>query len=130
MKNSKKNWLLIWVFLLLWYGCYFVGCGLNTTTEVWFSEYTYSQENKSLTLKNIQILSSIGYVRSYSSSQEENKLFLTFYKCFWGINSSWGAKDSFTIELDPKIEEIYFWKWENATLILEKDWETWERKRG
>lgn len=126
--KKRKIWLLIWIIVLL-YGIYFVGCGFSTDSDLSFSEYEYSQEKNELILKKINISSSIGYVRGYRSSQTGEKLFLTFYKCFWGINSSLGAKDSFTVELSPETEEIYLWEGENAHLFLKKNVENGERIR-
>lgn len=126
--KKRKIWLLIWIIVLL-YGIYFVGCGFSTDSDLSFSEYEYSQEKNELILKKINISSSIGYVRGYRSSQTGEKLFLTFYKCFWGINSSLGAKDSFTVEISPETEEIYLWEGENAHLFLKKNVENGERIR-
>jgi hypothetical protein len=128
-KKRRKIWLLIWILIILWYGIYFVGCGFSTDSDLSFKEYEYSQEKDELTLKTIIIPSSIGYVRGYKSSQTGEKLFLTFYKCFWGINSSLGAKDSFTVKVSPEIEEIYVWEGENAHLFLKKNAENGERIR-
>ena len=126
--KKRKIWLLIWIIVLL-YGIYFVGCGFSTDSDLSFSEYEYSQEKNELILKKINISSSIGYVRGYRSSQTGEKLFLTFYQCFWGINSSLGAKESFTVELSPETEEIYLWEGENAHLFLKKNVENGERIR-
>ena len=126
--KKRKIWLLIWIIVLL-YGIYFVGCGFSTDSDLSFSEYEYSQEKNELILKKINISSSIGYVRGYRSSQTGEKLFLTFYKWFWGINSSLGAKDSLTVEISPETEEIYLWEGENAHLFLKKNVENGERIR-
>ena len=57
--------------------------------------------------------------------------YLTFYSTF-GINSKLGAKDTFQIELDENMDEIYFYKGERGYVkVLEKDKETgaWQSVR-
>ena len=130
LQKMKKIWIIIWGILLIGYGFYFVGCGFLTTSDVLFQNYAFNSEAYELTFNNIMISSSLWFVRWYTSSQKNNQLFLKFYKCFGGINSSFGAKDSFSLTLDPQIEEVYFWDEEKAYLVLKKNEENRERTRG
>ena len=72
--------------------------------------------------------SSIGYTRDYKDDDvKDDSHYVTFYSTFGGLNSSFGAKNEFELELDKNDTEIYFNRAnENYELVLYKDLETGE----
>ena len=75
---------------------------------------------------------SIGYIRGFKDKGGGVKHhYLTFYYTFGGINSSCGAKNTFTLELSPEDTEIYFNRPGGGyELVLVKDEETGEWHRA
>lgn len=74
----------------------------------------------------------MGYVRDYKD-KGENPHYLHFYATFGGLNSSWGAKNEFVLELAPEDTEIYFHRGNGEyDLVLKKNERTgaWEADRG
>lgn len=87
---------------------------------VFLDDYSVSEDGKVMTLK-VGVASSMGYVRTYKAKQDENKIYLTFYSTF-GLNSKISAKNTFQIDLNPSINEIYFYRGNTGyDLILNKN---------
>lgn len=70
----------------------------------------------------------MGYIRGFADKGGGVKPhYLTFYATFGGFNSSFGAENQFTLELDENDTEIYFNRADGGyELVLQKDAETGE----
>ena len=97
-------------------------------TDVVLRNYKVSEDGKTMTI-TVDVLSSAGYIRKMKQTDnymEPDLINLTFYSTF-GINSKLGAKDTFTLELDSNVDEIYFDKGNKGyNKVLKKDKETGE----
>lgn len=89
-------------------------------TDVVLSDFKVSEDNTKMTIK-INVSSSAGYVRKMKRTGGSMNYYYTFYSTF-GINSTIGAKDTFEIELDQNVDEIYFYTGDKGyTKVLEKN---------
>ena len=79
----------------------------DSRTDVFLKDFELSQDEKTMTLK-VGVSSSAGYVRKMKRTSGSMNYYFTFYSTF-GINSKLGAKDTFEIELDENMDEIYFY---------------------
>ncbi len=71
---------------------------------------------------NIAISSSIGNARALEIKQGEYNKYITFYSAFGFLNSKFGAKSEYEIELNPSCSEIFFYKGDGEfKLVLQKD---------
>jgi len=85
----------------------------------------FSFENDKLTLK-VNVSSSSGYIRHLKGKEEGSNYYITFYSTF-GFNNRFGSKDTFEIELDKKIDKIYFYTNDNRyKLVLVKNNNKWQ----
>ena len=109
---------------------FFIGTGLTKNPKVEIINYSVNEDGSELNF-TIGIPDSIGYTRGYKNKGGGVRShYLNFYNTFGVINSDWGAKFEFTLELDEDDTEVYF----NRTgggyeLVLQKNEETgeWER---
>jgi len=108
----------------------FIGTGLTKNPKVVIKEYSVSEDGKKLNF-SIGIPDSIGYTRGFKNKGGGVKShYLNFYNTFGVINSSWGAKFDYVLELDEDDTEIYFNRTDGGyELVLQKNEETgkWER---
>jgi len=106
----------------------FIGLFLSTggaRTDVNLRNYQVSEDGKTMTI-TVDLISSAGYIRDMKQKNDNHDYYLTFYSTF-GINSKLGAKDTFTLELDSNVDEIYFFKGNKGyNKVLEKDKEVGE----
>ena len=103
----KKKFLIITGTIL---AIIFVGLFLalgGKRTDVFLKGFELSQDGKTMTLK-VGVSSSAGYIRKMKQTSGSMNYYFTFYSTF-GINSKLGAKDTFEIELDNNVDEIYFY---------------------
>ena len=109
---------------------YFVGTGFMERLDVILGDYSVSEDGTELTF-NAHIMSSMGFIRGYKDNGGGVKPhYLTFYSTFGGLNSSFGAKTEFVLELDESDTEIYFKRAKGGyELVLKKNEETglWEK---
>lgn len=84
----------------------FIASG-GSRTDVFLKDFELSQDGKTMTLK-VGVSSSAGYVRKMKRTSGSMNYYFTFYSTF-GINSRLGAKDTFTIDIDNNVDEIYFY---------------------
>lgn len=108
---------------------YFIGTGFQEASNEVLVDYTVSEDGTELTFR-VSTWESIGYVRGFQDKGGGVKPhYLTFYHTFGGINSSWGAKNIFTLKLATEDKEIYFNRPGGGyELVLIKDEETGEWK--
>lgn len=109
---------------------FLVGTGFMERTDVLLVDYSVSEDGTEITF-NAEIMSSMGFIRGYKDNGGGVKPhYLTFYSTFGGLNSSFGAKSEFVLELDKDDSEIYFKRAAGGyELVLQKNKETgeWER---
>lgn len=85
-----------------------VGTGFQKRTDVVLTDYVISENGTTMKLE-IQVSSSMGYIRGYKNNGGGVKPhYLTFYSTFGGLNSSFGAVNSVMLEIAPDDTEIYF----------------------
>lgn len=126
-----KIFLIISLIVFVSLGAiYFVGTGFLERMDVLLYDYSVSEDGTKLTF-NASIASSMGFIRGYKDNGGGVKPhYLTFYSTFGGLNSSFGAKKEFVLELDENDSEIYFKRGNRSyKLVLKKNAETgfWER---
>ena len=109
---------------------FFIGTGFTKNPKVEIINYTLNKDRSVLNF-TIGIPDSIGYTRGYKNKGGGVKShYLNFYNTFGVINSSWGAKFDYVLELDEDDTEIYFNRTDGGyELVLQKNIETgeWER---
>lgn len=103
---KKRNIIIcIIVVAIILVGLFLASGG--SRTDVFLKDYEISQDGKTMTLK-VGVSSSAGYIRKMKGTSGSTNYYYTFYSTF-GINSKTGAKDTFEIELDQNVDEIYFY---------------------
>lgn len=103
---KKRNIIIcIIVVAIILVGLFLASGG--SRTDVFLKDYEISQDGKTMTLK-VGVSSSAGYIRKMKRTSGSTNYYYTFYSTF-GINSKAGAKDTFEIELDQNVDEIYFY---------------------
>ena len=103
---KKRNMIIcIIVVAIILVGLFLASGG--SRTDVFLRDYEISQDGKTMTLK-VGVSSSAGYIRKMKRTSGSTNYYYTFYSTF-GINSKTGAKDTFEIELDQNVDEIYFY---------------------
>lgn len=126
----KKILIILLAVVVVLSSLYIVGTGFFQRTDVYLGDYSVSEDGKELTF-NASVASSMGFVRGYKDEGGGVKPHqLTFYSTFGGLNSSFGAKNEFVLELDKDDTEIYFKRAKGGyELVLLKNAETgeWER---
>lgn len=94
-------------------------------TDVYLTDFEVSKDGDKMTLK-VNVSSSAGYIRKIKRTSGSTNGYYTFYSTY-GINSKIGAKDTFEIELDENMDEIYFYTADKGyKLVLAKYFPTQE----
>lgn len=126
----KNKILIIVCVVILLVVVLFIGTGLTKNPNVVIKEYSLNEDGSELTF-TVGMPFSIGYTRGYKNKGGGVKShYLNFYNTFGVINSAWGAKFDFVLELDEDDTEIYFNRTDGGyELVLQKNQETgeWER---
>lgn len=92
----------------------------GSRTDIFLRDFELSQDGKTMTLK-VGVSSSAGYIRKMKRTSGSMNYYFTFYSTF-GINSKLGAKNTFEIEIDNNVDEIYFYTGgKGYTKVLEKN---------
>lgn len=106
---------------------FFIGAGFRRRTDVVLTEYSVSEDGKKLNF-NVGVMSSMGYIRGFKDGGGGVKPhYLTFFSTFGGLNSSFGAKSEFELDLDENDAEIYFCRADGGyELVLQKNVDTGE----
>lgn len=95
----------------------------NKRNDVLLTNFNVS--NNKLNFR-VNVSSSSGYVRHFKLKEEGSNYYITFYSTF-GFNNKLGSKDTFEIELDSKIDKIYFYTSNNRyKLVLVKNNNKWQ----
>lgn len=103
---KKKPLIICIIVVALIIVGFFITLG-GPRTDVFLKDFELSQDGKTMTLK-VGVASSAGYVRKMKRTSGSMNYYFTFYSTF-GINSRLGAKDTFTIDIDNNVDEIYFY---------------------
>ena len=126
----KNKILIIVCVVILLVVVLFIGTGLTKNPNVVIKGYSLNEDGSELTF-TVGMPFSIGYTRGYKNKGGGVKShYLNFYNTFGVINSAWGAKFDFVLELDEDDTEIYFNRTDGGyELVLQKNQETgeWER---
>lgn len=106
---------------------FLIGTGFQKRTDVVLGDFAVSEDGSEITL-HVGVASSMGYIRNFKDKGGGVKShYLTFYSTFGGLNSSFGSKKAFTLELVPDDTEIYFNRAGGGyELVLVKNEETGE----
>lgn len=126
----KKKVLIIISILIALVLILFIGTGFTKNPNVVIREYSLNEDGSELNF-TVGMPFSIGYTRGYKNKGGGIKPhYLNFYNTFGVINSSFGAKFEYVLELDEYSTEIYFNRADGGyELVLQKNIETgeWER---
>ena len=127
MNVKMKNVLMgIATTVALLVGVYLIGTGLMKMPNVFVGEHSLSEDGMTMEI-SAGVATSMGYIRDVAVKREGEKVYLTFYSTFGGLNSSLGARSEFSIPLDEASGKIYVYRGGNDyELILRKNAETGE----
>lgn len=130
MKNKNIVAIVIAVMIsigLIFYCCSIIGTGLRKRNDVILYDYSVSSDGRKLTFST-SIESSAGYIRGFKDcGGGVRPHYLDFYSTFGGLNSSFGEKHTFELNLDETDTEIYFNRADGGyELVLYKSEETGE----
>ena len=103
---KRKLLITIGLILSILIICLLIYSG-RKRTDVYLKDFKLSENNQTMTLE-VGVSSSSGYIRKMKKTSGSMNYYYTFYQTF-GINSKLGAKDTFEIELDNNVSEIYFY---------------------
>ena len=102
---KKKIFIVSIIIIVLLIG--FLLITGRARTDVYLKGFEISPDGNTMTLK-VGVSSSTGYIRKMKRTSGSTNGYYTFYSTF-GINSKLGSKDTFEIELDKDMDEIYFY---------------------
>ena len=125
----KKKVFVVIATVLVLVVIYFVGSGFMKNTSAIINDYSVSADGKEITI-NIGVASSMGYIRDVKVHQQHGgKLYLDCYSAFGGLNSSIGAKESFTFKLDDDTTIIAIYKNSNTyeEVLVKAEDGSWQR---
>ena len=126
---KKKSIVIISVVIVLIIS-FLVGTGFRERTDIVLADYSVSEDGTKLIFKTA-VPTSMGYVRGFENDGGGVKPhYLTFYSTFGGLNSSFGAKYEFELDLGKNDTEVYFNRSNGGyELVLQKNVDTgeWEK---
>ena len=116
---NKKIILSVGTILITLISLIFVSTG-SKRTDVYLKDYEIKNNGNTLSIK-VGVSSSAGYIRKMKQTSGSMNYYLTFYSTF-GINSKLGSKDTYDLQIDSNVDEIYFYIGNKGyTKVLEKD---------
>lgn len=125
-----KKIIIIVCIVVVFIVALFIGTGFTKNPNVVIREYSVNEDGSEINF-TVGMPFSIGYTRGYKNKGGGVKShYLSFYNTFGVINSAWGAKFEYVLELDEDDTEIYFNRTDGGyELVLQKNIETgeWER---
>lgn len=123
--NKKSAVILVITVIVVLAFSFLFGSGFDKRTDVVLLDYSVSENGIKLTF-HASVMASMGYIRGFEDNGGGIKPhYLTFYATFGGLNSAWGAKSEFVLELDEKDTQIYFNRAGGGyELVLQKDEQT------
>lgn len=105
MKKKKTLIISIIVIAVILVGLFLATGGPRT--DVFLKDFDIDEKDNQMIIK-VGVSSSAGYVRKMKRTSGSMNYYFTFYSTF-GINSKLGAEDTFEIQLDNNVDEIYFY---------------------
>lgn len=125
MIHIKRKLLSFAILLIIIFASYWIGTGLLERSDVVLVDYSVSEDGTEITL-NAGVSGSMGYIRGYKDKGGGVKPhYITFYATFGGLNSAFGSKNEFVLQLSPNDTEIYFNRADGGyEVVLVKDEET------
>lgn len=123
----RKRIIVIVITVLFIIAAFLVSTGFSERNDIFLGDFSISDDGKELTFTTGGS-SSMGYIRGYKDEGGGVKPhYLKFYSTFGGLNSSFGAKSEFVLELNEDDNEIFFSRPDGGyELVLQKDKETGE----
>ncbi len=121
-----KKWMPVFLAFLIGAvaGMLFVLPGFQKRTDVFLQDFSVSGDGATITVETFS-LGSMGYIRAMEAKQTGDEIHCSFYRCLGGLNSSFGAKNRFEIQVGDSAESIYFHRGTGSDqLVLERDAET------
>ena len=116
---KKKIFIISCIVVIVLILGLFIATG-GARTDVFLKDYSFDEKCNQMTIK-VGVASSAGYVRKMKQTSGSTNYYFTFYSTF-GINSRLGATDTFEIQLDNNVDEIYFYTGEKGyKKVLEKN---------
>ena len=108
MKKYLTKVILTIAIIVVAMASFLIGTGFIKRTDIVLFDYNVAEDGLAISL-DVQVSSSIGYTRGFKNKGGGIKShYLTFYSTFGGVNSSFGAINTFVLELDEDDTEIYF----------------------
>ncbi len=104
-------------------GMLFITPGFQKRTDVYLQKFSVSDDRSVITMQMFTV-GSMGYIRAMETKQIGDGIHCSFYCCFGGLNSSFGAKNRFEINLEEfanSVESIYLDRAGLDQLVLERD---------
>ena len=104
-------------------GMLFITPGFQKRTDVYLQKFSVSNDGSVITMQMFTV-GSMGYIRAMETKQIGDGIHCSFYCCFGGLNSSFGAKNRFEINLEEfanSVESIYLDRAGLDQLVLERD---------
>ncbi len=128
---KKKSIVIIAITAIVVLGLSLLaGSGFRKRPDVVLTDYSVSEDGTKLSF-SVGVASSMGYTRGFKDNGGGVKPhYLTFYSTFGGLNSSFGAKSEFELDLAETDTEIWFNRTEGGyELVLQKNAATgeWEK---
>lgn len=106
---------------------YLIIPGFMKRGDVYISDWRVSEDGTQMEIR-AGVMSSAGYIRSLSSRQEADTLYLDWYGAFGGINGSIGAKNDYTVQLNGKTEKIAIYRGSGSyETVLVKEGNIWKK---
>ena len=104
-------------------GALFVMPGFHKRTDIDLQKFSVSDDGSIVTVQTFPE-GSMGFIRAMEAKQFGDEIHCSFYSCFGGLNSSFGAKNRFEINLEEfanSVESIYLDRAGLDQLVLERD---------
>ena len=120
---GKKKWIPVLLAFLIGVsaGVLFVLPGFQKRTDVFLQDFSVSRDGSTVTVETFSV-GSMGFIRSMEAKQIGGEIHCSFYGAFGGLNSRFGAKSRFEIQVDDSAERIYFDRGTGSDqLVLERD---------
>lgn len=116
----KKFLPVLLVFLIgVLAGVLFVLPGFQKRTDVFLQNFSVSGDGSVITVETFSLDSS---TRAMEAKQIGEELHCSFYRTFGWLNSSFGAKNRFEIQVDDSAGRVYFDRGTSSNqLVLERD---------